>query len=222
MTRKCELQLWPAVWLIGVAAGFGGGVCAQPALSDEATADETQRRSLDAATAVVHRLQEALVEASAYPDVGTRFEFLSDEIAATHDLGYIGELTVRRQWQEFTDAQRSAFADRFAALSVMSYAARFVAVESHSFETLGAQAIANARLQVATSIARADGSSVGLDYVLQDSAQGWRIVNVVADGVSDLALKRAEYRALLEERGFDGLIAEIQAQTENLAASAAQ
>ena len=221
MTRNLERQFLPAVWLIGVAALFGGSACSQPSVIEEAAADEAQH-SLNVATAAVHRLQDALIAATDHPDVRTRFEFLSDEIAATHDLRFIGELTVRRQWREFTDAQRSEFSDRFAALSVMSYAARFGAVDADSFETHGVETIAGGRVQVATSIARADGSTVGLDYVLQDSGQGWRIVNVVADGVSDLALKRAEYRAVLEERGFEGLLAELEEQTENLAESAAQ
>jgi phospholipid transport system substrate-binding protein len=58
---------------------------------------------------------------------------------------------------------------------------------------------------------------VRFDYVLRQTKDGWRIVNVLADGVSDLALKRVEYRAILQRDGFQGLIDMLKekvAQTE--------
>jgi phospholipid transport system substrate-binding protein len=58
---------------------------------------------------------------------------------------------------------------------------------------------------------------VPLVYLLQEDAQGWRTVNIVADGVSDLALKRAEYQRLFASGGIEGLIAELEQQTERLA-----
>jgi phospholipid transport system substrate-binding protein len=52
--------------------------------------------------------------------------------------------------------------------------------------------------------------------LLQQDETGWRIVNIIADGVSDLALKRAEYQRVFASGGLDGLLAELNAQTENL------
>jgi phospholipid transport system substrate-binding protein len=50
------------------------------------------------------------------------------------------------------------------------------------------------------------GEPVRFDYILRNGKDGWRIVNVLADGVSDLALKRVEYRAILQRDGFATLI----------------
>ena len=47
---------------------------------------------------------------------------------------------------------------------------------------------------------------------------GWRIINIVADGVSDLALKRAEYQRVFASGGIDGLVAELEQQTRALGA----
>lgn len=222
MTRKRERRFWSAVCFIGAAAIFAGSASAQQAAGDADPVTQPPPPDLDAAVAVVHRLQDALIASSRYPDVAERVELLRDEVAATHDLAYIGELTVRRSWRSFTNEQRSEFVNGFAALSVMSYAARFVDVDDGSFALHGAEDIGNGRVQVRSGIARADGSTVPLDYVLQDGPEGWRIVNVIADGVSDIALKRAEYRALLDERGFTGLLEELAEQTEDLAESASR
>jgi phospholipid transport system substrate-binding protein len=53
--------------------------------------------------------------------------------------------------------------------------------------------------------------------VLQAADGSWRIANVIADGVSDLALKRAEYQTMLNESDVDGLVSELEAQTRALA-----
>ena len=56
-----------------------------------------------------------------------------------------------------------------------------------------------------------------MEYLLQqEGAAGWRIINIVADGVSDLALKRAEYQRILSTGSIDTLITELEAQTERL------
>lgn len=57
------------------------------------------------------------------------------------------------------------------------------------------------------------GDTVSFDYVLRPNGGKWRIINIVADGVSDLALRSTQYAKLYEEKGFDGLLAWIQEQT---------
>ena len=47
-------------------------------------------------------------------------------------------------------------------------------------------------------------------------ADGWRIVNVFADGVSDAAVRRSQYDSLVGERGIDGLIGFVESQNKNL------
>ena len=51
---------------------------------------------------------------------------------------------------------------------------------------------------------------------LRQGDKGWRIINIVADGVSDLALKRAEYQRVLAHGTLDSLIKELETQTERL------
>jgi phospholipid transport system substrate-binding protein len=70
---------------------------------------------------------------------------------------------------------------------------------------------------VATAVARAGQPDATLEYLLEREADGtWRIINIVADGVSDLALKRAEYQRLFASGGIEGLLAELERQTEQL------
>jgi ABC-type transporter MlaC component len=63
----------------------------------------------------------------------------------------------------------------------------------------------------------ATGSLTGsFEYLLQRDGEDWEIINIVADGVSDLALKRAEYQRLFASGGIDGLIAALERQADRL------
>ena len=64
-----------------------------------------------------------------------------------------------------------------------------------------------------------DKKELSFEYILQSmsdstnndesTSDDWRIINVVVDGISDLALKRSNYVNILNELGFDALIKEL-------------
>jgi len=54
--------------------------------------------------------------------------------------------------------------------------------------------------------------------VLHYSDAGWRIINIVVDGVSDLALKRSAYQRTFLASGFTGLLDSLDDETARIAA----
>jgi phospholipid transport system substrate-binding protein len=193
------------------AAGLIRSVGAQPKVATDTPA------------ATIAALQQELIElARERPGVATadRYRALEPLVVATHDLPYIAEFALRRQWNELAEADRQRFIAAFQRLSVMTYAARFAAVGPETFRPVtSGEPDASGRVLVATAVARPGQGDVTLEYLLQQGEQGWRIINIVADGVSDLALKRAEYQRLYASGGLDGLLAELAMQTERLLAN---
>lgn len=173
----------------------------------------------DSPTATIASLQQALVAARDRPNatVDERYRALEPAIVETHNLPYIAEFALRRQWVALTDRDRQRFVAAFQRLSVMTYAARFGTVTRDAFRPIEAGAPdANGRVEVTTAIKREGQPDVTLQYLLQRDGESWRIINIVADGVSDLALKRAEYQRVFAAGGIDGLIAELEQQTQRL------
>lgn len=195
--------------LIALLAAASAGAAWPAAADDVAT---------DSPAATIGSLQQALVAASrAGGTVQQRYRALEPVIVATHDLPYIAEFALRRQWASLVDADRQRFIEAFQRLSVTTYAARFGNVASDAFRPIAAGAADNnGRVQVTTAIKRDGQPDVSLEYLLQQGEQGWRIINIVADGVSDLALKRAEYQRLFASGGIEELIAELERQTARL------
>jgi len=60
--------------------------------------------------------------------------------------------------------------------------------------------------------------NVQLDYRLRQVNGVWRVIDVHLDGkVSELTLRRADYRAVIERRGFDELVMEVTEKIEGFA-----
>ena len=65
---------------------------------------------------------------------------------------------------------------------------------------------------VETKFTQSDGKQLRFNYVLHNKNDQWKIINISVDGVSDLALKKAEYTSLVEKEGLPALIHKMENQ----------
>ena len=187
------------------------------AWASAAVGDTVRTDTPEATVQSLHAGLVAVAEEQGGAALDERYRALEPLVEATHDLPYIAEFAIRRQWRDLDDDERARFVAAFTRLSVTTYASRFAGVGEASFRLEGSEALPQERAEVRTAIARADGTEVPLEYTLQQREDGgWKIINIVADGVSDLALKRAEYQRVLASGSIEDLIRHIDAQTAQL------
>jgi len=161
---------------------------------------------------VVESLHETLLSVMKDGDkIGYRgrYERLEPAIQTSFDLAFVARTVVGRSWETFTPEQRSRFVEAFSKLSVATYAANFDAYSGERFTRVSEKELAGGKSEVRTKLIKADGEEVRLDYLLYRVNAQWRIINVIANGVSDLALKRADYSAFLKSKGFDALLLKL-------------
>ncbi len=189
---------------------------AQPAAATHAPTSEQARGP---ATRVVSQLHAGLQQLGG-DSIASRTlgKALSSLLDTTHDMPYITRLVLGSGGRKITEAQRLEFQQAFRALSVANYASRMSQLTQQKLRIQGEREANFSQRQVDTLLQSSDGKEIQLTYLLRQHEGGWRIINILADGVSDLALRRAEYARLMERSGFDGLLLEIQAQTKSLLA----
>lgn len=139
-----------------------------------------------------------------------RFRALAPAVRASHDLAAISRIAAGRHWHALSPEQQALLVDTFAELSIGTYAYRFDNYAGQRFRVESTERPAADQALVRTRFMKVDGSSVGFDYVLHRTAEGWRIVNIIVDGVSDLALRRAEFGSILRRDGFEALIRKLR------------
>jgi len=137
-----------------------------------------------------------------------RLARLEPAIAARYDFPFIAEKSVGLAWNDFDEAGRVKLVDAMKRLAGATYAARMNDFGGERFETLGTQPAAQSTLVVRSQIVEGSGKKTSLDYRLRNDETGApRIVDVFYDGtVSELAMRRSEYSALLKKGGLPALL----------------
>ena len=142
-------------------------------------------------------------------DFEGRYKNLSESVINSHDLTKITRIVVGREWKTFTDEQKKALVKIFARLSIASYAHNFKGFSGEEFKFDAEETTPRGGVIVHTLLKIPDEKDVKLDYQMKKQGDDWRIINIIANGVSDLALKRSEYTSILKREGFDALLVKI-------------
>ncbi|SHE21696.1 ABC transporter substrate-binding protein [methanotrophic endosymbiont of Bathymodiolus puteoserpentis (Logatchev)] len=141
-----------------------------------------------------------------------RFEQLKPVVIKTHDLAKITRIIVSKEWKKLTKEQKQELIQKFSTLSIASYAHYFKSFSGESFKIESVKQLSPGQIYVHTFLVLPDDKDVSMDYLLKKTGHGWRIINIITNGVSDLALKRSEYVSVIRKSGFDALITEISAK----------
>jgi phospholipid transport system substrate-binding protein len=141
-----------------------------------------------------------------------RLARLQPAIAARYDFAFIAEKSVGLTWKELDAAQRAKLVDALSRLAGANYAARMEEFSGERFETIGTENASQSTILVHTRVVDSDGGAIPLDYRLRAAPGGTPlIVDVFYDGtVSELAMRRSEYSALLKKGGIDALLAALE------------
>ena len=109
-------------------------------------------------------------------------------------------------------ATRARYVDAFARMSVAIFAGRFDGYSGQQFTDGGTQEIRPGQVLVTSILSAPDRDSVNLDYLMRQVGGDWRVLDVFLDRrVSEVARQRAEFAAVFQRGGIEGLLTEIEA-----------
>jgi phospholipid transport system substrate-binding protein len=145
-----------------------------------------------------------------------RAQRLSTAVDATYDIPFIAERALRRDWSQLTPDQRTQFVAAYKDMVTTTYATEFRSFDGDSFNTLDSKDLPNGFEVVHARLKPGHGDAHTFDYVLHPAAGGWRVANVISDGVSTLSLQSEQYASVFEQKGgFEGLMTWLQGQTRD-------
>ena len=146
-----------------------------------------------------------------------RFALLEPQIARNFDIRLMIALASGTYWRKATPETRKRLADSFLKFSAATYAARFTGFSGESFETVSTRKGPRGTQLVRTRLNLADGDSVPLIYVTRLRGDKWLIADILLeDGISEIAIRRSEYRNVLRKDGITALIRLLDDKTRKL------
>ena len=159
---------------------------------------------------VVESFHKALISAMQATTDETRRDIVDEAINNHFQIHTIARISLGRNWRTLQSDKQSDYMTLLEELISTTYASRFAKFDNQTFAFVSSSPIASNRTRV-KSILNTKSEIVNLDYQLLFSQETWRIYDVVANGVSDLSLKRSNYAALFANGGLDAVTADITA-----------
>ena len=149
-----------------------------------------------------------------------RFKKLKPQIIKTFHLPIMLRIAVGDYWSKATLTQQNHLITIFNDISIATYTTRFSEYSGQTFQTRGSREGPRNTILVDTTLVNPGGANIPLTYVTQNINGEWGIIDVLlSTGISELAIRRSEYRRTLKLSGIRGLIDSLTAKIRDLESS---
>jgi len=200
MTHAMSRRRLLAMSALGFASLGAGGRAARAA------------EALDPAAARINGMKHA-------QDLGVqgRYEKLAPAVRETFDSATMTRVAAGASWNKIPPDKQQALIEAFERMTTASYASQFAAYSGQQFTVEPKATPRNADVIVRSRLVPANGDPVTFNYLMRGSGADWKIEDVYLDGtISQLAVRRSEFSAILASDGPDGLLSKLKAQSDGL------
>lgn len=143
-----------------------------------------------------------------------RFKKLDPVVRRTFMFEAVAQIALGTHWKKLEESQKLVFMDKYRELSAATYASQFKDYGGELFEYESGQEVKPGRVMLRYHLVAPKEKHV-FEYQMAQFNGEWRIINIVVDGISDLALKKAQYTSVIDREGFDALIARLTQKIED-------
>jgi phospholipid transport system substrate-binding protein len=133
---------------------------------------------------------------------------LAEEKILPHvDFEEATRLAVGRGWKEASPEQRKKLIAEFRNMLVRTYSNAIGTYEGQTMKVQPSRVKpGDAEATVRNQFIRPGGKPVLIDYSMRKTDAGWKIYDIVVEGVSLVLTYRSEFDAVVKQEGVDGLI----------------
>ncbi len=152
-------------------------------------------------------------------DAAARAQAFRHWLRSGFDLRFVSRFVMGRYWRRASAPERAEFALLFEDYLVALYGRRLKYDSPVDLRIAGQRADGKTGAVVHSRLAVAGGPAVALDWRLKQRKAGWRVVDIMIDGVSLAFAQRAEFASVIRANDgkVEGLLAMLRDKTADLA-----
>lgn len=151
-------------------------------------------------------------------NMGDRTEVLRRGFTNVMDMEWIAKFVVGNNWRTASEEQRARYAELYKNFITNVYVENYTQSNERKIRDIQVLGIADAddeRFTTRTKLLLSTGESLSVDYMAHKKEKGYKIVDVIIEGVSLLASHRAEFGQLASGKGLDAVIAKLETLTSS-------
>jgi len=184
-----------------------------------ALVDSARAASSDPAVTPVQTLSDALLKsmkAGTTISMTERHKQLEPVIEQVFAMPLVTRLAVGPEWANFSPDQQKDLIAAYTRFTVANYAHNFHSFDGQKFEIDDNVLSRSEDKVVRTRVIPAHDVPVSLLYRMREVDGTWKVIDVISDGVSQLALRRSDFAGAIAAGGAPALIAHLNKSSEGL------
>ncbi len=131
------------------------------------------------------------------------------------DIPWVGRFVMGRFWRTATPEQQKRYLKEYETFVITHYASRFAEYSGGKFTITSTRKDSENEFTVSMKMETGDqgAEAVAVDYRVRSSAGGLKVFDVIVEGVSMITTQRAEFNAILNDKGIDTLIDKLASKS---------
>lgn len=122
-------------------------------------------------------------------------------------------------WRDLSPNQRDQFVQLFTAFIENAYLSKIQDYSGQDVVVIREKAEGPGFAKVNSQVVQTGKQPIRVDYLLRQVGGGWKIYDVTVDNISIIANYRNQFNRVINDRGFDKLMADMRAKQQQLQAS---
>lgn len=193
------------------ASADGHALAAAPVAGGGSAVDASSPDQL-VKSAASTMLQELDAHRAEYRQDPAKLRALVDQTLLPHfDSEFAAREVLGPHWRAATPDQRQRFINAFYNSLLNNYGNALLGFTGNSMQVLPYRALPNAPYAVVdTRVRKSDGSIVNVNYQLHATAQGWKVWDVVVEGISYDKSFQEDFSEQIDRQGLDAVIGRLE------------
>ena len=179
----------------------------------------------EAPDALVNRVSGEVLQilqgSSAAPGSAEVIAQVKEKILPHFDFPRMAALATGIGWRTASPEQKAELTEQFRTLLVRTYSSALSKYKDQTLEFLPPRESADKSKVIVRSLLKQPGAqAIAVDYRMSSDSDGWKVYDVVVDGVSLVTTYRDAFSAEVRDNGIDGLIRMLDDKNASLAKGA--
>jgi len=129
------------------------------------------------------------------------------------DVDHSARLVLGKHWRNASPEQRQRFIDAFYGSLMSNYGDALLEFTGDRIKVLPSPVAADATsATVRTEVKRSNGQKIPVNYSLRKTEAGWKVWDVVIEGISYVKSFREDFGSEIDQKGLDAVIQRLESQ----------
>jgi phospholipid transport system substrate-binding protein len=153
--------------------------------------------------------------------VADRERQLRQVIEPVFDFTEMAREALGPHWRGLKPDQRKDFAEVFKGFMETAYLSKIGDYSGQRVEFVKQSSLGAGYAQVSSNIVQSGRAPIPVNYLLEQTDGSWKVYDVTVDNISIIQNYQNQFNRVINEKGFDKLLADLKAKQQQLGASRA-